>query len=122
MALVMNGLHCQRKKGKIGPGSPWRINTDRRKDLLRMLKTLHSLSLLSPASLTDKPLGASGRGAERCCQLETLGRHRHERGPFESSYAQFGIQTSQRRHFSTSSSQPSADTKSDNNSRVKLLC
>lgn len=71
MALVMNGLHCQRKKG---PGSSRRINTYARMDLLRMLKTLiqppppptppRSLPPLSPASLMDKPLGAGRRGTK----------------------------------------------------------
>lgn len=75
MASVMNGLHCQGKKGKRGPGSPLRINMYAQEDLLRMLKTPDPvpaprpplpcpLALLSPASLTDKPLGASRRGTE----------------------------------------------------------
>jgi len=64
--LVMNGLHCQGKQGKRGPGSPLRINIFVQEDLLRMLKTVIQPPPppLSPTSLTDKPLGAGGRGTE----------------------------------------------------------
>lgn len=76
MALLMNGLHCQEKKGeekKRGPGSPQRINTYARKNLPRMLKTPIELrSLLAAHSAVSCITGRQTSGSERVENIEDL--------------------------------------------------
>lgn len=66
MASLMNGLRCQEKKGKKGPGSPQRINTYARENLPHMLKTpIEPQPLLAACSAVSYITDRQTSGSER---------------------------------------------------------
>lgn len=66
MASLMNGLHCQEKKGKKGPGSPQRINTYAPENLPRMLKPpIEPRPLLAACSAVSCITDGQTSGSER---------------------------------------------------------
>lgn len=71
-ASLMDGLHCQEKKGeKSGPGSPQRINTYARENLPGMLKTPIKLrSLLTAPSAVSCITSRQTSGSERVENIE----------------------------------------------------